>query len=178
MIGNSVIVSPDCRRVAYVACAGGKQFVAVDGQEAKRYDRLEEQSLIFSPDSQRLAYVAGVGEKWVVVVDGHEGEGYDLVHQLAFSPDGQRFAYVAVLGKKWVMVVDGQEGEYYYSDLSVFNPDYHLSLVFNPDYQRLVDALEWDQFPEQLVFSPDSQRLAYVARRGWKQGSGRAGEVL
>ncbi len=35
MIGTSVIVSPDCRRVAYVPRMGKKELVVVDGQEGK-----------------------------------------------------------------------------------------------------------------------------------------------
>ena len=87
MIGETVNASADCRRVAYVARAGMKQVVVVDGQEWKHYDKIEKRSLVFSPDSQRVAYVARVwawvlgfipvGERHVVVIDGQEGSKYD-----------------------------------------------------------------------------------------------------
>ena len=70
MIGKSDIASPDCRRVAYVARAGKKHYVAVDGQEQRQYDMIENGSLVFSPDSQWVGYVVRGDKKWFVVVDG------------------------------------------------------------------------------------------------------------
>jgi len=58
MIRDSIVASPDCRRLAYVARAGKKRFVIVDGKEQGHYDRIENGSLLFSPDSKRFAYVA------------------------------------------------------------------------------------------------------------------------
>ena len=71
------VFSPDGRRLVYVARAGKKRFVVVDGEERNRYDRVEVQSFAFSPNSQRLAYAArdknGWFEwKWDLVVDGGE----------------------------------------------------------------------------------------------------------
>jgi dipeptidyl aminopeptidase/acylaminoacyl peptidase len=76
-IQESFKVSPDSRRVAYMAQEGNKQFVVVDGKEEKKYDGIGEGTLIFSPDSRRVAYVAQEGNKWVVVVDGKEEKKYD-----------------------------------------------------------------------------------------------------
>ena len=74
---KSVTVSPDCRRVAYIARSGEKRLVIVDGQEQKEYDRIERDSLLFSPDSQQVAYVVREGRKWFVVVDEVEQKHYD-----------------------------------------------------------------------------------------------------
>ncbi len=88
------IFSPDSQRVAYVAGAGGKWVVVVDGKEGKQYDRigLDSHSLIFSPDSRRVAYIAKVGDtwfnNWFVVADGTEGKRYDsLIGRLAWEPE-------------------------------------------------------------------------------------------
>ena len=90
MIGKSVIVSPDCRRVAYVARADKKQFVVADGLEEKQYDRIEELSLMFGLDGQRVAYVARADKKQFVVADGLEQKQYDRIEKAGPSgkPDG------------------------------------------------------------------------------------------
>jgi hypothetical protein len=93
-------VSPDSKRVAYVAKAGDKQVVVVDGEEGKQYDSILEGTPIFSLDSKRVVYGAQIGDKWLVVVDREEGKQYDgiLEGTLTFSPDGERIAYIAVVG--------------------------------------------------------------------------------
>ena len=45
------VASPDSRHVAYVAKAGAKRLVVVDGKEAKPYDFIELSTIVFSPDS-------------------------------------------------------------------------------------------------------------------------------
>ncbi len=147
-------VSPDARRVAYAAGAGGKKYDAttgkgklvavIDGQEAgKPYDSLGGTSLgeiIFSPDGKRLAYVASNSGKWFVVVDGKEGKKYDgLVSALSFSPDSRHVVYTASADGKSFAVVDGKEGKHY------------------------------DVLGVAPIFSPDSRRVAYAAQTGGKQ---------
>ena len=68
VIGESVIVSPDCRQVAYVARAGKKNYVAVDGQEGTQYRLVS--NLVFSPESQRVAYMACEDVKYTRVPTG------------------------------------------------------------------------------------------------------------
>jgi hypothetical protein len=113
IIKASLSVSPNHRRVAYVAQAGKKLFVVVDGKEGKLYDGIGEPGPIFSPDSQRVAYGAKVGDKWFVVVDGEEMEPYDSLESLTFSPDSQQVAYGAKAGDKWFAVVDGKQQKPY-----------------------------------------------------------------
>ncbi len=121
---RSLVVSPDSKRVAYVAQRGVKLLVVVDGEEGKEYDDIGEDTLIFSPDSKRVAYRAQRGEKQLVVVDGVEGKEYDRVYTPIFSPDSKRVAYGAIRGEKQLVVVDGVEGkEYEGVDTPIFSPD-------------------------------------------------------
>jgi len=151
LIPESFKASPDGRRVAYVAKAGNKMFVVVDGKEEKRYDGIGKGSLIFSPDSKRVAYVAKSADKWFVVVDGKEEKEYDSISMFSrlkdvgvkgsviFSPDGKRVAYwteaKTKAGSVLCVVVDGKEEKQYDG-------------IGSP------------------IFSPDSKRVAYVAKLG------------
>ena len=74
-IPASFKVSPDSKRIAYVAGEGSKWRVVVDGKEEKQYDATGA-GPIFSPDNRRVAYAAGVGNKSFVVVDEIEGTPY------------------------------------------------------------------------------------------------------
>src|SRR6266581_6965744 len=164
-------VSPDARRVAYAAGAGGKKYDAttgkgklvavIDGQEAgKPYDSLGGTSLgeiIFSPDGKRLAYVASNSGKWFVVVDGKEGKKYDgLVSALSFSPDSRHVVYT-----------DG--GDYYDIGGFLFSPDSkRVTHVVSTGPQSVVvvdgqDGEYHNGLVRSLVFSPNSKRMAYVA---------------
>ena len=108
-------VSPDSRRVAYMARVGNKWFVVVDGKEEKQYDSIMEGTPIFSPDSRRVAYGARVGNKQFVVVDGKEEKQYDGIGAGTpiFSPDSRCVAYMAGVGNKCFVVVDGKEEKQY-----------------------------------------------------------------
>lgn len=86
IIWESVVTSPDCRHVAYVAIlADDRQAVVVDGKEGKPYFGFGVGSLTFSPDSQRLAYWADLGyqEAWRVVIDAEEGKTITSRRQVA-----------------------------------------------------------------------------------------------
>jgi Tol biopolymer transport system component len=182
-IPASLKISPDSKRVAYVAVSRGfftgeKKFVIVDGTEEKQYDDIGATMLtFFSPDSKRVAYGARAGNRWLVVVDGKEGRPYEGIGagSLSFSPDSQRVAYMAGAGnKRFVVVVDGQEHNAY-DGLGGARP------IFSPDSNRMayeasvgnkrvvvVDGKEQKQYDgiDTLTFSPDSKRVAYGAKGG------------
>jgi len=177
-IPESLIASPDARRVAYVDEVGKKQLVVVDANKQKKYDGIMAGSLMFSPDSKRVAYAARLGNKWFAVADGREGNKYDGIGQgtLLFSPDSQRLTYAARIADKWFVVVDGQEGKKYHGMVTG-------TLIFSPDSKRVayaavqgdkrfvvVDGHEKNKYdgigPGTLDFSPNSTRLAYAARVG------------
>jgi len=107
-------ISPDRKRVAYVAQIDEQQFVIVDGIEGRPYDSIIRGSLIFSPDSKRFAYIAKQGDKQIVVVDGAEDKPNDGVKtNPLFSPNCRMVVYIAQIGDKVCVVVDGKEGKFY-----------------------------------------------------------------
>ena len=145
-IPESIKISPNCKRVAYVVgqggwFGGGKQFVVVDGKDEKPYDKIGATGIVFSPDNRRVAYLAQEGDKWFVVVDGKEQKQYDrfIKDSLVFSPDSQSLAYAAEVSNKNFVVVDGKEEK---------------------QYDGIMQGT--------LTFSPDSKRVAYSANEGNK----------
>jgi Tol biopolymer transport system component len=181
---ESFIVSPDNRRLAYTAKAGGKEFVVVDGKEGNRYDDIEGHLAIFSPDSKRVAYGARVGNKKLVVVDGKEGKQFDFIGDVEFSLDSKRVAYTVRMGNKEFVVVDGKEGKPY-DKIGVggggptFSPDNNrlaYTARLGNSWLGVVDGREGNRYDAMgersnggLVFSPDSKRVAYTARVGTKE---------
>jgi Tol biopolymer transport system component len=166
IVDDTLVISADNRRVAFVARRGAKWRVVVDGVEGKEYDigskdpsaallfmlskrtafpyqHPRARTLLFSPDSERVAYVGRRDRKVLVVVDGQEGKEYDGIADqcLVFSPDSKRVGYMAFsFARKWQMIVDGVEGN---------------------QYDCMGEGLPY--------FSPDSKRLAYVAEQDGKQ---------
>jgi rRNA maturation protein Nop10 len=138
--GDSIKISPDCRRVAFEGEARSMAFVVVDGKEGKPYDRVSY--IKFSPDSRRMVHLAKTGEKWLVVIDGREEKAYDRVTFPVFSHDSRRLAYMAKEGRNWFLVLDGKEGpRYAYDELL-----YLLMLSYPPK------------------FSPDNRHIPYFAK--------------
>jgi len=172
-IPDSMITSPDNRRVAYLTQAGDKHCVVVDGQVGKQYDGIVH--LTFSPNSQWTAYTARLGDKHFVVVDGQEGRQYAIGEPI-FSPDSQRVAYVAGVSNKQFVVADGKEGKQY--------DEIWLPPIFSPDSKQLayavrvgdsqfvvVDGKEGKQYDNILgeggkIIFDSSDSLHYLALKG------------
>ena len=182
---DSLAVSPDNRRMAYVESSAGflgfgnKYVVKIDGMASSEYDGITS-SLTFSADSSRLAYGAQRRDKWFVVSDGRESPTYDDLAKdyRVFSPDSRRLAYAALSGGKWRVVVDGQPGQ-------AFDAVGKTDLVFSSDSQHfahsaqrqgkwmaVIDGREGRAYDglmsNGLVFSPAGQHLAYGALRNDK----------
>jgi hypothetical protein len=128
---KELTLSPDGKRVAFVATKDSKTFVVVDGQEGKKYDYIK--NLKFSPDSQHFAYAAGEGvhfvpdspysgsdetKSMVVVVDGTEKKTYEgtlidmnipFDYDPFFSKDGKKITYNAIKNGKNIVVLDDKE---------------------------------------------------------------------
>ena len=190
VITASIQVSPDGKRIAYVAETMLGQMVMLDGTDGPQvkhignfvkldgsihsYDRIQD--LVLSPDGNRVAYHATHHGKQFVVVDAAKGAEHDGIGYIFFSPDSKRVAYGAIRRtKKFAVVDDAAETEY----------DGIGGILFSPDAQRLgylahqgsayfavVDRTKGEEYDSTgksgLVFSPDSRHLAYPALRGNK----------
>jgi len=139
---DSIVFSPDGKRMAYRARKDEKELVSVGGAEGSGYDEVTDP--VFSPDSKHVAYCAcSEGDKACVVVDGVEGPEYDWMwsDSIVFSPDGKHVAYLAARdmsddtgfpGSKKLAVVDGVEGPEYDGILRnapCFHPDGTLEFL-------------------------------------------------
>jgi WD40 repeat protein len=147
---SHITISPDGKRVAYVAKAGKKCVVVVDGKKGEEYDSCLR--VAFSPDGKRTAYVATKGKKAFVVVDGVKGKEYLTVGQPVFSPDGKTVAYNASSAPdRRLVVVNSAESQKYDFD------------------RRGGTQLQAGGFSFPFYFSPDGKRVAYAAKRDGKQ---------
>jgi hypothetical protein len=199
---QTLVASPDVRRVAYAVRRGCRWFVVADGESAhKEYDLpipfdLPMPFAQLSPQKQ---------EALLGLLDNDFATQQEFVAKIfgrpVFSPDSRRLAYVAYrtvsqqifqylppfrIPVKHSLVIDGSEGE-------PFDRIVHGSVVFSPDSRRVayaaerqgkflivVDGEEGQPFEDiyNPVFSPDDRRVAYV---GGKVGSRSAvvdGEIV
>jgi Tol biopolymer transport system component len=179
---NRLFVSPDGKKVAYIAVLPSKKMaIVLDGQEGPAFDSIDFP--LFSPNSLRLAYRAMSDGMARVVVDGQSQPAYDSVAgiSLSFSPDSQRIAYEAVRKGQHVVVIDGKEA-------LQCNP-LKAGPGFSPDSKRWAAAIAADPadsssnktcvaldgkigpiyeaaFSGDMRFSPDSKHFAFAAMHG------------
>ena len=92
-----VIVRRADGRFAYVGSRGGKQFLVVDGVEARAYDEVSAPS--FYHGGRHVVYPAMRRGKWVIVVDGQESPEYDEIVGLpSIEPGPDAFTALARRG--------------------------------------------------------------------------------
>jgi hypothetical protein len=147
-VKNSLRLSPDGRRLAYILKRRKSSFLLVDGEEHGPHKGISRVNTVFSRDGKHLAYVAE-GSRYTVpvkfvVLDDYEGKRYIDIGErknMVFSEDGSRFAYFAKAstptGLKWIAVVDGKEG-------------HHFSALASGS----------------LMFSADGKNVGYVGEKG------------
>ena len=202
ILRQTLVASPDCRRVAYAVRRGLRWFVATDDKPGEEYDLpmpiglpmpsfadldLQRQEKVLS----RLDNDFGVQQEFVTRVFGRP----------VFSPDSRRLAYVAYrsvsqqifrhlsparVPVKHLLVIDGNEGEPF--DRIVLG-----SVVFSPDSRRVafaaerqgkflvvVDGTEGPSFDDNYnpVFSPDSQHVSYIAGQVGSRSAIVDGEIV
>jgi len=105
---ESLEISPDGKRIAYVERSSGGWRVVVNGSGGPVYDGIGV-GFAFSPDGRRFAYKAFKGERSANVIDGKEARFYSNVMIPVFSYDGQHFWYIAAESTNYFLVMDDLE---------------------------------------------------------------------
>lgn len=172
-VKDSLTLSADGRRWAYVIKKRNEQFAVIDGKEGKAYRAVS--GLTFSPDGQHVAFRAVVGNQLLIVVDGREGPGYSELAEPVFSADGKSVACGAGSGPQKFIVLNGQNQPAY---ADVGEP------LFAPVGNRLVYQAElasggewlindsgregkpYELIKNRMYFSAEGQRLAAVVLEG------------
>ncbi|MBN2293156.1 MAG: PD40 domain-containing protein [Pirellulales bacterium] len=174
---DSITVSPDGRRLAWVSLRPDRKFeLIVDGIRSKPYESLRKGTLTFSPDGKRFACGVNRDGKQIVLVDGVEGQAFDLALRPKFSADGSHVYYMAQQGKGRLVVVDGVAGVVYDNidpKSLEFSPDGRMGYVARRGDRRLVviDGKEGTEYDDvtRPQFAPNGKSVAYFATKGKKQ---------
>jgi hypothetical protein len=192
LLPQSVLLSRNGKRVAYVAKRGPDRWVAVvDGVARPEYgdaaaefgERSEgyrpfRQPLAFSPDGKRVACAVRKEGKLLVVIDGVAGPAFEgtLGSRVIFSADGKHVAYVLRHNGKYVVVADGVPGpEYEHVYEPALSPDGgRVAYMAQLGWHRAAAVVDGKPGPEydtvcELRLSPDGQRVTYRAFQGKKQ---------
>jgi hypothetical protein len=176
---ETILISPDSRRVAYSAMRlNGKIAVVLDGNMSDEYDDVD--NFVFSSDSKKFAYAATSGGKWFAVVDGIKQKEYERLgsHTIRFSPDNKRICYMVWEPSKdrQFAVIDGIEQKPYvgiFVGHPLFSADScdvaygakkgnKVVIVYNGKEGKPYDAAGG------LVLSNQDGRFAYIGRLGKK----------
>jgi hypothetical protein len=176
-LAESIEISPDGRRIAYVEQSSGGWRVVVNGSGGPVYDNIAR-GFAFSQDGKRFAYVASKGDRHANVVDGKEGRFYSDVMVPKFNRDGQHFWYIALEGTNYFLVMDDLPQAIEAKPVAklVLSPDgmgiaYIQTtdegerVVVNGKGQKAYDFIEVDT----LTSSAENNRLGYIAARGAKR---------
>lgn len=172
---SMLMISPDQKRVAYLAGKGPSDWMmVVNNKEGPAFDRISIAS--FSPVGHRLAYIAQKGGKNFVVVDASVSPAYDQApaNELWFSADGQHVGYLVMSGTAptaWHAVIDGKEGTGYVGvERLQFSREggHHAYIARTANAQEfsvVVDAQPGPKFAQiqSITFSNDGKHVAYIA---------------
>ena len=154
---NSLRVSPDTSKFAYIIEYNGKYVVNLDGEKQREYDSIATESIVFSPDSERFAYIANQNDKWFTVIDGEKQKEYDSIasESIVFSPDSEKIAYVAEDNGVWFVIVDGEKTEECYRTAVVSFSNDSQSVSYGPPNFNFDNN-------EYKAVSPDGKRKAII----------------
>jgi WD40 repeat protein len=177
---ETLCVSPDARRLAWIAPQGRAAVVVLDGQPLDAYDEIRDGSLAFSPDSRRFTHQAMRSkDQHFVVVDGQQSGPYQRSANFIFSPDGNHYAYMAKSGGQWRVIRDGVPGppfdNMYPPDFYFSRDSAHVGYLTSRGKQRIlmvdtterpIDCDQW--LTAALALSGDASRVAVGVGRNKK----------
>ena len=174
---DSIMPSPDARKLAYVVPGRDGWRVEVNGHSDARWQGAG--GLYFAPDSSDVAYAAMYRNEWYAVYRRKiHGPYLDIgTTSPTVSPDGASVAYTARLPAGWYGFRDGV------ACCGPYEGFCGGGLLFSPDSRRLAGAVqlghEWAAMMDgkelgrhasilerSWTFSPDSRRFAYLAGSG------------
>jgi hypothetical protein len=160
---TNFVVSPDNKRLAYLARRDDGWFVVIDGSEGKVYELIVQGRLMFSPNSKRMGYSGKQGDKWLTVIDGKEYGGI-LVR---FSPDSKHSFCIKGSGDKAILITDDTESEAKYNKItgvSVSSDGERIAFtaMANNKWVVVVDGVESKGYEgvSGSVFSSDNKHIA------------------
>ncbi len=178
ILADSITISPDGRKVAYVVQEGDNQFLVVNNEEGKRYDEILVNSIVFSPDSQKFAYIAkgkkGKKDVYFLVINNREGRGYDEISEnsLMFSDDSKKITYMVREGDRIFSVVYHLEKDKYEQNVySLFSTSQSAKLYssnLSKEFSSEDEERQRFQIFTSFVMSSDGQKIAYVAEKEGK----------
>lgn len=167
----SVGFSRDGAHIAYLVAERGKMFWVLDGQEQKRYDRIEHRyGTPFRSDGLPLVYVVNTGNGDFVVSGTHEGERFDRVHGV-FYGSREQIVYTARRGDQdFVVVNDSLYESARTTEVWGSTRTTALSLERGNGWYLVMNGVEFGPYDEavrQVNVGGDGRR-AFVAVRGGK----------
>ncbi|MGE5608514.1 MAG: hypothetical protein ACM359_04625 [Bacillota bacterium] len=167
---EQISVSPDGKRVAYIASRGVKVIAVVDGKESKPYEWIVRGHIGFTPDSKHVVYQIRRDDKVITVVDHIDGPAYEGIDDWVCSLQNGRIAYAAKRQGRFVPVIDGKEGKIYdnvrFGMLVGANHSAFIAEIAGKEC-LVVDGVEGRQFEriQDVRMSRDGKRVAFRAQR-------------
>lgn len=160
---NPMAFSPDGKRWASELEENGKQYIVIEGQKSRAYDRIYSWSLVFSKDSSHYAFLAKKSNLIVVVVDGAEVKSYPS-SEFPDSLSGESEMGTGISHHAAHIPGEFARTEHFefrpFQGLLVYIRDHHECLVVNGEVGKIYNEIS------DFSLSPDGSRTAFVAKLG------------
>ncbi|ABQ24716.1 PD40 domain-containing protein [Geotalea uraniireducens] len=181
---ESVTLSPDGRRLAFVIPENGKFRMVIDGRMGRPFEQIG--SPVFTPDSRHLAYKVKSGALWRLIVDEKLADERFLVYGeprmskglsriiiMEKASEQSPYAIVAYTSDLKRTVIKEIPAQDVYFDQDVMTA---AAIVVKDNKKRVVvftlrepgtvrEGAEFDEIT-QLVFDKTGRSLAYVGQKG------------
>jgi WD40 repeat protein len=187
---NSLVISPDGRRLGYVAKLADREIAVIDDRESRPY--AEVSGICFSPDAEHVAFIGKDGPEQFLVLDWQELGPFDFVRPfddprpeaepaVHFSADSRRAVYVTGTRTRGMysssVVVDGTAGPGYIALTGpVFGPALDASRIAyagirDGKWRVVIDGVETPAegvICGDILLSRDGHHAAYVVGENGK----------